>query len=276
MGDTDNLIQLVDLIKIFRTERREEICALKLNNLGVKENDFICIVGPSGCGKSTLLRIIAGLETATSGTVLYKGCPQNKPSREIGMVFQEYSLLPWLTVTENIVLGLGFRNVSSNLKQQTSEKFLKLINMEDFRNAYPSELSGGMQQRVAIARALANEPDIILMDEPFGALDAYTRVLMQKELLKIWDAYKKTVLFVTHSVDEAIYLASKIIVMSSRPGSIKEIIDVGMPWPRDRANPRYGELSNHIFKMLDFAVASQTKKSLFGGLPPKWVTKAGL
>jgi len=253
----ENLISVNSLTKIFFSDRGYEICALQDFSFKVKKNDFVCIVGPSGCGKSTLLRIIAGLDTCTSGEVLYKNTTHTKPIKSIGMVFQQYSLLPWLTVKENIVLGLEFRKESKQLKNEVAQKYLKIIGMETFKNAYPYELSGGMQQRVAIARALANNPEVILMDEPFGALDAHTRILMQKELLKIWEQDKKTILFVTHSVDEAIYLADRIIVMSDRPGKIKCIKEVDMYRPRDRANPEYGKLSSEILAILEQEVKGE-------------------
>lgn len=252
------LISIQDVDKIFVSERGHRVHALSKTWIEVAEKDFICIVGPSGCGKSTLLRIIAGLEQATSGQVLYKGQVQNKPHPEIGMVFQQYSLLPWRTVEQNIVLGLEFERGSAQKKKEAAERYLELINMKQFRHAYPYELSGGMQQRVAIARALANDPQVLLMDEPFGALDAHTRILMQRELLRIWEKNMKTVLFVTHSVDEAIYLADRILVMSARPGQVKEIIDVDMPRPRTRSNPRYGELSEYILDMLEADNINQT------------------
>lgn len=252
------LISIQGIDKTFVSERGHRVHALSKTWIEVAENDFICIVGPSGCGKSTLLRIVAGLEQATSGQILYQDQVQNKPHPQIGMVFQQYSLLPWRTVEQNIVLGLEIGRSSVQKKKEAAERYLKLMNMEQFRHAYTYELSGGMQQRVAIARALANDPQVLLMDEPFGALDAHTRILMQRELLRIWEKNIKTVLFVTHSVDEAIYLADRILVMSARPGQVKEIIDVDMPRPRTRSNSRYGELSEHILDMLEVDNISQT------------------
>lgn len=251
MSEKPALIRIQELEKSFVTERGAAVPALAPNSLDIVENDFICIVGPSGCGKSTLLRIVAGLETATAGQVLYKGKPHTRPTQNIGMVFQQYSLLPWRTVEENIVLGMEFRKESKAAKAACAQQYLELIGMEGFRHAYPYELSGGMQQRVAIVRALANDPEVLLMDEPFGALDAHTRIIMQRELLRIWETHKKTVLFVTHSVDEAIYLADRIVVMSPRPGRIKCILPVDIPRPRSRANPAYGQMSDHILQMLD-------------------------
>lgn len=262
---TEGLISIRGVEKVFVSERGHHVHALAQTWLEVEEKDFICIVGPSGCGKSTLLRIIAGLEQPTSGQVFYRGALQNRPHPQIGMVFQQYSLLPWRTVEENIVLGLEFSRRPEREKKEIADHYLELMNMSQFRHSYPYELSGGMQQRVAIARALANDPNVLLMDEPFGALDAHTRILMQRELLRIWEKNIKTVLFVTHSVDEAIYLADKIVVMSSRPGTIKEIIEVDMSRPRTRSHPRYGMLSEHILNLLEEETSGQSgeKKEYF-------------
>lgn len=246
-----SVIAIDKLNKTYITDRGNNVEALQDIVLDVYNNDFVCIVGPSGCGKSTLLRIIAGLDEATSGFVYYHEKQVNKPNKEIGMVFQEYSLLPWRTVMDNITLGLEFSGKSRQQCHRLAKEYLSLVGLDAFANAYPYELSGGMQQRVAIARALANNPHVLLMDEPFGALDAHTRIIMQRELLSIWEKNRKTILFVTHSVDEAIYLSDYIVVMSANPGKIKEIIKVNMPRPRDRANPFYGQLSAKILDMLE-------------------------
>lgn len=248
---TQNIVSINNLYKTYSSKENLTVEALRDININIAENDFICIVGPSGCGKSTLLRIIAGLEEATGGKVIYKSHELLEPNNEIGMVFQDYSLLPWRTVLDNIALGLEFKKEDKKKRLEVASKYLKLINMDGFGKAYPYELSGGMQQRVAIARALANDPCVLLMDEPFGALDAHTRILLQKELLKIWDQNKKTILFVTHSVDEAVYLSDKIIVMSNNPGKIKEIIDVDIERPRDRGDIKYARIASKILKMLE-------------------------
>ncbi len=247
----ENYIEISNLSRTFITGGSLEVHALKVINLSVQENDFISIVGPSGCGKSTLLRIISSLEKATKGNVFFKGKEITKPSFEIGMVFQHYSLLQWKNVINNIALGAEFKKVPKKQRLEEARKYLKLINMEEFENAYPYELSGGMQQRVAIARALANNPEVLLMDEPFGALDAYTRIILQRELLNIWEKNKKTILFVTHSVDEAVYLSDKIVVMGKNPGNIRSIIDVNMDRPRDRGNVEYAHITAKILKMLE-------------------------
>lgn len=246
-------IRVDNLEKTFHSQNNMEINALTNVNLSVLENEFLCILGPSGCGKSTLLRIIAGLETASSGNVFYNGQKHTKPRSEIGMVFQSYSLMPWLNVLDNIALGLEFAGLSRPKRMIIAEEYLDMIGMSNFGKAFPYELSGGMQQRVAIARALANNPEVLLMDEPFGALDAYTRIIMQKELLRIWEQHKKTILFVTHSVDEAVYLGDRIILMSGSPGRIKKAIAITMPRVRERRNPRYGELTEELLALLEEA-----------------------
>ncbi|EPR30643.1 ABC transporter related protein [Alkalidesulfovibrio alkalitolerans DSM 16529] len=249
-----------DILRIDRLEKRflsrgGPVEALASVSLAVKDGEFLSIVGPSGCGKSTLLRIAAGLESATQGGTYYRGHPVAGPCREVGMVFQEYSLLPWRTVLDNIALGLEFSGVPRSERRKRAKRYLDLIGMKEFRQALPHELSGGMRQRVAIARALANKPELLLMDEPFGALDAYTRILLQKELLRIWQHERKSVVFVTHSVDEAIFLSDRIVVMSARPGRIIETIAVTMERPRDRANPDYGRLSARILEKLEAEAA---------------------
>lgn len=253
----DKIVIAVDsLEKWYATQNGNAIHALEKVSLDVCPNDFICIVGPSGCGKSTLLRIIAGLERSSAGSVTYRGTVLAGPRRQIGMVFQEYSLLPWRNVIGNVALGLEFTGLSQSERLQVARTFLRLVGMEAFERALPHELSGGMQQRVAIARSLANDPDILLMDEPFGALDAHTRILLQKELLRIWEKNRKTILFVTHSVDEAIYLADRIVVISGRPGRILETIEVTMPRPRDRSQASYGRMASRILDILEKEVGS--------------------
>lgn len=247
----NNLLATQGLNKIFKTDKGEEVHALSNVNLAVKSNEFVCIVGPSGCGKSTLLRILAGLESSSNGRTLMKGAEITGPGRERGMVFQEYSLMPWRNVCENIWMGPELSGKSSEICRSIAQKYIELVKLDGFEQAMPYELSGGMRQRVAIARALANDPDILLMDEPFGALDSYTRIILQKELLNIWQAHRKTVLFVTHSVDEAVFLADRIVVMSSRPGKIvlEERLDI--PHPRKRDNPIYARTLEKILELLE-------------------------
>lgn len=248
----ESILKVKDLSKEFITERGEKLVAIDGINLDVHSKEFICVVGPSGCGKSTMLRIVAGLEKASSGDAWYRGALITQPDKQVGMVFQEYSLFPWLSVLDNIAAGLEFAGVPPKEQREKAQEYLDLIDMNEFGEAFPHELSGGMRQRVAIARALANDPDVLLMDEPFGALDAHTRILLQRELLRIWELTHKTIVFVTHSVDEAVYLADKIVVMSNRPGSIRNIIDVDMPRPRSRAMPEFGRLTDSILTALEY------------------------
>ena len=199
--------------------------ALERTDLVIEENDFIALLGPSGCGKSTLLRIVAGLEIPSTGRVLLGGAPVERPGPDRGMVFQSYTLFPWLTVRENIRFG-------ARATEAKADELIARVGLRGFEHHYPKMLSGGMQQRTALARALANDPKILLLDEPFGALDNQTRALMQELLLGIWEADRKTVLFVTHDIDEAIFMAGKVAVMSARPGRIKAMIDIDLPHPR--------------------------------------------
>ena len=199
--------------------------ALDRTDLSVEDNDFIAILGPSGCGKSTLLRIVAGLDTPTNGRVVLDGEPVSRPGPDRGMVFQSYTLFPWLTVRQNILFG-------ARASPEMADRLIARVGLRGFENHFPKMLSGGMQQRTALARALCNDPKIMLLDEPFGALDNQTRSLMQELLLGIWEADRKTVLFVTHDIDEAIFMANRVAVMSARPGRIKATLDIALPHPR--------------------------------------------
>jgi len=248
---TDRIIDIRNLSKQYATQRGEPVLAVDDVTLRIAENSFTCIVGPSGCGKSTLLRVAAGLEPASSGTVHYRTNTVSKPCGKIGLVFQEYSLFPWLTVLDNVAMGPAFAKTPRKEREASALTYLRMVDMVDFRHAYPHELSGGMRQRVAIARALCNAPDVLLMDEPFGALDAHTRILLQRELLKVWELTRKTIVLVTHSVDEAVYLADRIVIMSSRPGRIRSVLEVDMERPRSRAMPEFGSLTDHILKELE-------------------------
>jgi len=239
------LLEIKGVNKLFLSDGKE-MEALHDINLSIRENEFVCFIGPSGCGKTTLLRIIAGLEKATSGTISLAGEPIIGPGPERGMVFQEYSLFPWRTVLQNISFGPELKGVPSAQREDRSRQYLKMVGLERFEGRYPHELSGGMKQRVAIARALVNDPRALLMDEPFGALDAQTRNIMQSELLRIWEEEKKTVVFVTHSVDEAIYLADRIVIMSARPGRIKDIIEIPIPRPRNRTSADVNKIRDRI------------------------------
>ncbi len=206
--------------------------ALQNVSLTVNKGEFLTIVGPSGCGKSTLLDLIAGLALPTSGELFIDGKRITKPALDRGIVMQGYALFPWRTVRHNVEFGLEVKGVPKKDRQEISDRFLKLVNLSGFADRYPYELSGGMKQRVAIARALAYDPEVLLMDEPFAAVDAQTRETLQDELLRIWEETRKTIIFVTHSIDEAVALADRVAVMSANPGTIKEIVKVGLPRPR--------------------------------------------
>jgi ABC-type nitrate/sulfonate/bicarbonate transport system ATPase subunit len=206
--------------------------ALRPVSLDVADNDFITVLGPSGCGKSTLLRLVAGLEEPSTGEILLDDVPIRGPGADRGVVFQSYTLFPWLTVRRNICFGLREKGVSFSEQREISDRFIARMGLQGFEDHYPKQLSGGMQQRVAIARALANDPKILLLDEPFGALDNQTRLLMQELLLDTWEAARKTVLFVTHDIDEAIFMANRVVVFSARPGRIKSEVATDLPHPR--------------------------------------------
>ena len=206
--------------------------ALQPTSLEVADNDFITVLGPSGCGKSTLLRIVAGLDTPTVGRVALDGQAVTGPGADRGMVFQSYTLFPWLTVRENICFGLREKGMPAAEQAEIAARFIAEVGLTGFESHFPKQLSGGMQQRVALARALANDPKILLLDEPFGALDNQTRALMQELLLSIWELHKKTVLFVTHDIDEAIFMANRCAVFSARPGRIKNELRIDLPYPR--------------------------------------------
>jgi NitT/TauT family transport system ATP-binding protein len=232
---------IVDQVgKVFST-KAGEVVALDQTSFSVEEGEFVTILGPSGCGKSTILRVVAGLEEPTSGRVYLDGKEIKGPGPDRGMVFQSYTLYPWLTVEENIAFGLQLKGISKAEQREVAHHYLELIGLKGFEKHYPIQLSGGMKQRVAIARALANDPEILLMDEPFGALDAQTRAIMQEILLKVWEESKKTILFITHDVEEAIFLGDSIYVMTARPGRLKKNIKVPLPRPRDYQNKNSAE-----------------------------------
>ncbi len=255
-------IEIRDLSKVFSSDKRR-VVALDGFDMDVADGEFVCLLGPSGCGKTTVLRIVAGLEPATGGSVMVHGKRVSSAGPERGMVFQEFALFPWRTVRKNIEFGLEIRGVAEKDRHEISSRLVDLVGLEGFEDSHPDELSGGMRQRVGIARALANEPAVLLMDEPFGSLDAQTRNLMQKELLRIWSATKKTVLFVTHSVDEAVFLADRIMVMTARPGKIREVIPVSLPRPRDRTSAEFIAVRGKVLAELDeeFEKARKTELS---------------
>jgi len=229
--------------------RRAPTRALEPTNLTIPDNDFVTIIGPSGCGKSTLLRLVAGLDQPTTGQILLNGIPVSEPGPDRGMVFQSYTLFPWLTVADNIAFGLREKGTPAHWRTAIVREWLVRIDLVSFEHHYPKQLSGGMQQRTAIARALANDPAILLLDEPFGALDNQTRALMQELLLDIWERERKTVLFVTHDIEEAIFLASRVVVMTARPGRIKADVRIDLPHPRRytiKTSPEFSALKARL------------------------------
>lgn len=245
-----DIIKTNNLSKNFITEKGQKIDALKDINLSVDEHEFICLLGPSGSGKSTLLRLLAGLEKPTEGEVLVLNKAITAPIIETGMVFQEYSLLPWLNVVDNISFGLELRNIPRKKRYDLSNDIIERFGLGEFKESFPYELSGGMQQRAAIARAIVNSPRILYMDEPFGALDAYTRYKMQEELVEFWLEEKRTIIFVTHSVEEAILLGSRVLVLSFRPGMIIEDFKIDLPYPRNRWDENFGLYFNRLMNFM--------------------------
>jgi NitT/TauT family transport system ATP-binding protein len=222
------------------------VTALAGVDLELAENSFTCLLGPSGCGKSTLLGMIAGFVQPTAGRVLVDGAPVSGASADRGVVFQEYALFPWRTALGNVEFGPLMRRLPRAQRRAIALAYLALVGLAGHESKYPSELSGGMKQRVAIARAFANSPSVLLMDEPFGALDAQTREILQEEMLRIWQRERKTVVFVTHSISESLFLADRIVVMATKPGSIKAVIDVDLPHPRERSDSRFVALEREI------------------------------
>ena len=250
----ENLIKLkIDNVYKEYQGRNGKTIALNGVSLDIKENEFICVVGPSGCGKSTLLNIIAGLLEPTSGTVSLDGKVIEGTGVERGVVFQQYALFPWRTVLKNVMIPLEMKKVTKAEAEAIARKYIKSVGLEGFEKSFPKELSGGMKQRVAIARAYAANPEVLLLDEPFGALDAQTRVQLQSELLETWEKERKTCFFITHDVDEAVILAQRVIIMSARPGRIKKIVDIDIPYPRTQAtktDPRFLELKSEIWNQV--------------------------
>jgi nitrate ABC transporter ATP-binding subunit len=233
----------------------DEIEALARVDLTILEGEFVCLIGASGCGKSTLLRIVAGFEEPTAGEVLIDRKPVTGPGSDRGMVFQDYALFPWMTVKQNIGFGPRQRQVPRREVEEIAGEFVRLVGLERFADRYPSQLSGGMKQRVAIARVLANNANVLLMDEPFGALDALTREQLQHELLQIWARTRVTIIFVTHSVEEAVLLADRVLVMSAGPGRIENDIAIELPRPRDVSSPEFNAVRRDVARRLTSHIA---------------------
>jgi len=269
------VFEINNVQKVYRVKGGADVHALNGVNLTVSENEFICVVGPSGCGKTTLLNIIAGLETVDSGEVTIEGQRIIGPGPDRAVIFQQYALYPWMTVLKNVMFPLKFQRkhivsekkdasgksvkvikdvrYTKKEKEEIARKYIKMVDLEGFEDAFPSRLSGGMKQRVAIARAYVGDAEVLLMDEPFGAVDAQTRSQLQEDLLKTWAKEKKTCFFITHDVEEAIVLATRVVIMSARPGRIKEIVDINIPYPRTqetKMTPEFIELKNRIWSQV--------------------------
>ncbi len=246
---TTPIIEIKGVSKQFELQG-QRVAALRDANLVLHKGEFVCLIGASGCGKSTLLRIVAGFEQPSQGEALMWGKPIAGPAPDRGMVFQDYGLFPWLSVRRNIGFGPAARGLPAAQVKDTIERFVSLVGLQRFADAYPHQLSGGMKQRVAIARVLANDADLVLMDEPFGALDAMTRERLQDELLDIWQRTGLTVMFVTHSIEEAIFLADRVVVMSPGPGRIETEMRIDLPRPRDVSSPDFNAIRRELSRML--------------------------
>jgi NitT/TauT family transport system ATP-binding protein len=256
-----NKIAVKGLSKTFRLRGGQKVDALRDIDLEIHDGEFVCIIGASGCGKTTLLRIIGGFEQADAGCVEIATTPSHDGGALVtSTVFQEESVFPWLTAEQNVGYGLKVRNVPRARREQIVDHFIHKVGLSAFRNAYPNQLSGGMRQRVSVARAFANEPEVLLMDEPFGALDEQTRLVLQDEILRLWSQHQRTVLFVTHNLDEAITLSDRIVVLSARPGRVRAVIPVDIPRPRNvialRGEPRYGQLYQQLWDLLQGDIAA--------------------
>lgn len=244
-------IAAIGLEKVFTDSENRKVVALDNLNLEIKEKEFAVIVGPSGCGKSTFLYIAAGFEKPTGGKILLNGEEITRPGPDRGFVFQEFALFPWMNVMGNITFGLENQGVPKNKAKEIAQHYIDMVGLTGFEKSYPHTLSGGMKQRVGIARAMAYNPEVLLMDEPFGALDAQTRKTMQEELERVWEKERKTVVFVTHSVIEAVYLADRIFVVTARPGTIKGVIDVPLPRPRDYVGDEFLAVRKEALSLLE-------------------------
>jgi NitT/TauT family transport system ATP-binding protein len=260
--ELDRLRQ-VYYIKDHEKRRVEEFVALEDFTLSVEEGEFISVVGPSGCGKSTLLDIVSGLTKPKSGSISIDGNLVDGPALDRGFIMQSYALFPWRTVVKNVAYGLEVKHVPKKERSEICRQYIDLVGLNGYEDRYPNELSGGMKQRVAIARSLAYDPEVLLMDEPFAAVDAQTRELLQDELMRIWATTKKTIIFITHSIDEAVLLAGKVVVLTPHPGVIKEILDIDLPRPRTasemRVSPEFGWITHRVWELLQTETAKPEK-----------------
>lgn len=237
-------IVIDDVSKTFTDSKKKKVSALENINFSIEEQEFVVLVGPSGCGKSTLLNIVGGLMSPTEGSVYFEGLTDKKPN--LGIVFQEIALFPWRTVYQNVIYGLQEKKLSKKEQKEKGKHYIDMVGLTGFEDAYPKQLSGGMKQRAGIARALAIEPDLLLMDEPFSALDAQTRTLMQEELLTIWNRTKLSTLYVTHNIQEAVFLADRVIVLSRHPGKVKRIIDIDLPKIGRNEEQHYNKFEGYV------------------------------
>ena len=269
MASLDVKMRVCGLSKrFFGKGMAQEVEALRNIDLDVRTGEFLTIVGPSGCGKTTLLRILAGLIEPSDGLVLHDGKPVKGPSPSVGFVFQSDNLMPWRTVRDNIAFGPELRGESRKSYSPRIDELLDLVGLNGFGDYYPHQLSGGMRQRVNIARALAINPDVLLMDEPFGALDAQTREIMQDELMRIWRKTGNTVVFITHQIDEAIFLADRVLILAARPGRVQELMTVDIPRPREldvKRSPHFTELADHVWRGIERQVRASIREEQFAG-----------
>jgi len=258
----DTKISIKNLTKVFYSRHRQ-VTALHDISLSVKDGEFVCLVGPSGCGKTTLLRILAQLELPSAGEFTIRASDSNKPLQS--MIFQEHGIIPWMTVRENVAFGLKMRKAPPKQIKERVDEYIEKVGLAPFANLYPKSLSGGMKQRVCIARAFANDPEILLMDEPFAALDEQNKFLLQEELLNIWEETKKTVLFITHSIDEALMLSDRVVLLSAHPGQVADMIHIDLPRPRNmemiRSNPKTAEWFVRIWTHLQYEVQKSRKET---------------
>jgi NitT/TauT family transport system ATP-binding protein/sulfonate transport system ATP-binding protein len=262
-------LEAVGLTKTFEAEEGAPTVAVDGFTLAMAEGEFVALLGPSGCGKSTVLNIVAGFLRPSAGHVLVDGRTVTVPGADRGVVFQEHALFPWMRVLDNVAFGLRLRGVPRRERLEIGQRFVDLVGLTGFERHWPRQLSGGMKQRVAIARALANDPKVLLMDEPFGALDAQNRRMMQDELVKIWAATKKTCLFVTHSIEEALLLSDRVVTMTTRPGRIKAVHEVGLTRPRDDAAPLFQTLKRQLAELLQQELPKEAGRVAGTGSEPQ-------
>jgi NitT/TauT family transport system ATP-binding protein len=255
-------ISIEGVSKTYELKDKSSSTALEKVNLSIEEGKFICLLGPSGCGKTTLLNMIAGFDKPSTGAIKINGNNVIQPSIDRIAIFQNFGLLPWRTVIKNVELGLESKGFNENKRREIAEEYLKLVGLLDYKKHHPNQLSGGMQQRIAIARALAVDPEVLLMDEPFGSLDAMTRMSMQNEIERIWQEKKKTIIFVTHDIEEAVFLADKIVVMTASPGKVKKIIDVPLARQRDRTSCDFLAIRDEVFREFELKPSNKIEYSL--------------